>query len=243
MVDPAGRPFILPEGSGKDGISAAAAALIFSGRHFSAGTRTRLNNFSEKPYPAIYDAKTGTTVRPVPVTQEFVRFSASIAGKELFARRLTEDLRYLVAVPYFGARPGVKQGFNHDKAYCYDMRADKFFTMAPSFSTGTMSIADAESVDGRLLFAVFADQKRLGIVDGHSDPLAELPAEGVNYFSYAAGTHWDYAAKRVLISASEIEIKDPNRRITLYDYDYEKKSGRKFRLATGELEAPPAVNK
>lgn len=182
----------------------------------------------------------GTQPRPEyrgPDSEAYFAFLRATKGLTPFLRTLTEDQRYLVFVPYFGGRPGVKQGFDHDKAFCYDLVADKFFVKTMALPPGPTAILYAESLAGELQFIASADQKKTAVMDADSRIIAEIPGKGMPVFSFSAHSYWSPQKKLLIISERKIELEE-QQRLTLREYYYGKNSMRTFNLNSGAMPLP-----
>lgn len=186
----------------------------------------------------------GSQPRPeyrVPDSGAYREFLKATDGLTTFRRTLTEDQRYLVFVPYFGGRPGVKQGFNHDKAFCYDLVNDKFFVKTMDLPPGPTAILDAESVAGELQFIVSADQKKTAVMDDDSRIIAEIPSKGVRFITFDANSYWNPQKQVVIISEIKIDSEE-QKQIVLMEYHYGRKTSRTFNLNAGNMPLPNNAN-
>ena len=199
------------------------------------GVYTQSGNylFKWKPSPGIYGALDPAFYKKIPETESFKRFAAAYDRYARHSSILTDDLRYLVGVPHNGGDS--PQGWNHYRAYVYDLVSDKFSDITLQYGDKDTIISAAENVGGRLLFIAYAGTAKLGLLDENSTVLAELPAEGSFYANFRIGSYWDHSNNRIF-NYNEISsiINDaPSRSVTLREYDYARKIGRTLTLNTG----------
>jgi hypothetical protein len=165
-----------------------------SGRHLLATRRGR---------PVILSTSNLESVREVEPSPAFADFEGRFARVEDHARFLTDDLRYLVKVPFNAGEP---QGHNHCKAVIYDLERDATHEVALALGEGATAIEDLEHVGGQLLFLVdFMPRAggrqldtRRAVVDARSSVFAWLSE---NLFHDASDLSerlfWDPARQRV----------------------------------------------
>lgn len=202
---------------------------------YLAVSRSGRYMFKRFPAPGVYSVDTGTLVKPVPSAEKFREFMKPLEGLEMFTRALTGDLRYLVLVPYFGGDRSIQQGFNHDKAFCYDLETGAAFIKTFRLFSKTTSIAAAESTGGKLEFLAYADQKRLSVTDADGGVIAEIAENKARYFNFGSNSYWDQGGKVLFISDTEIEIFKRQRAVVLYRHDYASGKTRVYNLNTGEM--------
>lgn len=190
-----------------------------SGRHLLATHRgTQL----------ILSASDLQTVREIQASPGLVDFNKRFRGVEDHARLLTNDLRYLVKVPFNAGEP---QGHNHCKAVVYDIPNDATHEIALTLGEGPTGIEDAESLDGELVFLAVYDGK-LAVVDSSSTVLAWLPEEHFGTASLDSNLYWDPARKRIASwGQATFASLDP---IRVSDHDYGTGETVGYELGWGE---------
>lgn len=172
-----------------------------------------------------------------PDSEAYRAFLKATGGLTPFFRTLTEDQRYLVFVPYFGGRPGVKQGFDHDRAFCYDLVNDKFFVKTIALPPGPTAILYAESAAGELQFIASADQKKTAVMNADSEVISEISGERMPFFSFGSHSYWSPQKKLLIVSESKIDSEE-QKQVTLREYYYGKNSTRTFNLNAGVMPLP-----
>jgi hypothetical protein len=198
--------------------------------------RSRQHFFTWKPFPAIYACNNLSVVRKIPLTERFKEFHAEFHSVENHLVVLTDDLRYLIAVPHNGGES--PQGFNHYKAHCYDFTSDDLTTKAIRFGTNYTAISAVENVNGSLLFIAFSDSEKLALLDGESKVLVDLVSSGTRFFNFGSNFHWDYRNRRVFISGSKIDLDMARREVVLEEYAYEEGQKKRFVLNAGQMQIP-----
>jgi hypothetical protein len=149
---------------------------------------------------------------------------------------LTDDLKYLIAVPHNGGES--PQGFNHYKAHCYDFTSDDFATKAIRFGTNYTAISAIENVNDALLFIAYSDSEKLALLNDESKVLVELQSAGTRFFNFGSNFHWDYRNRRVFVSESKIDLDMAWREVVVVASDYDKGQPRRFVLNAGEMQIP-----
>ena len=149
---------------------------------------------------------------------------------------LTDDFRYLIAVPHNGGES--TQGFNHYKAHCYDFTANDFTTNALRFGINYTAISAIENVGGELLFIVYSGSEKLALLNGESKVLVELQSGGTRFFNFGSNFHWDYRNRREFVSNSKIDLDMARREVVVVEHDYEQRQTKRFVLNAGEMQIP-----
>lgn len=130
-------------------------------------------------------------------------FDKRYRGSEDHVRVLTDDLRYLVKVPFAAGEP---QGSGHCVAVVHDLETDATTEIRLDLGQGDTAIEDLEHVGGRLLFLVdFLPRKgerqldtKKAVVDAESKVVAWLPADPFVDNDYVPGRlFWDPARERI----------------------------------------------
>lgn len=188
------------------------------------------------PFPAIYASSNLTVVKKTPRTGRFREFDAEFHRAENHLAVLTDDLKYLIAVPHNGGES--PQGFNHYKAHCYDFASDDFTTKAIRFGANYTAISAIENVNGELLFIAYSDSERLAILNGESKVLVELQSGGMRFFNFGSNFHWDYRNQRTFVSDSKIDLDQARREVVVIEYDYQLGQTKRFVLNAGEMKIP-----
>ncbi|HSY18707.1 MAG TPA: hypothetical protein VK815_10250 [Candidatus Acidoferrales bacterium] len=198
--------------------------------------RSRREFFAWKPFPAIYACSNLSVVKRIPLTGHFKEFDSEFHRVENHLAVLTDDLRFLIAVPFNGGES--PQGFNHYKAYCYDFSSDEVTAKTIHFGTNDTAISAIENVDNDLLFIAYDDSEKLALLNSGSKVLAELPSEDTRFFNFGSNFHWVYEKKCVFISKSKIDLDAAHREVVLRSYDYDKGQKKQFILNAGEMKIP-----
>lgn len=155
-----------------------------SGRHLLAKHRGRTLIFSTA------ELELAREIVPSPGVTDFEQ---RFRGIEDHTRILTDDLRYLVKVPFNAGEP---QGWNHCKAVVYDLENDTTHEVALELGDGPTEIEDAESVGGELRFFTRREGEVL-VVDSRSTVLGSLPTAHFGAESMESRLFWDPARKRI----------------------------------------------
>ena len=199
-------------------------------------SRSRRYLFVWQPTPTLYLANSLEVIKVIPQTENFRAFDAAFHRVENHTVALTDDLKYLVAVPHNGGES--PQGFNHCKAYCYGLDDDRFTTNQIRFGLNSTAISTVESVAGDLQFVAYSDDKRLAILAANSKLLSDLPSDNTRFFNFNSNFQWDYRNHRVFVSDDEIDIHSPEREFTLTEFDYGSGGKRSFTLNAGLMVVP-----
>ena len=174
------------------------------------------------------------TVRELAPTPGLADYDQRFRGIENHVCILTDDLRYLIKVPFNAGEP---QGWNHCKAVVYDLEHDATHEVTLELGgEGWTSIEDAESESGELRFLARREDKVV-IVDSHSTVLATLPMELFGSGSWADRLYWDPLRKHYAtwghVDPMSLDINE----LVVTDYDYGTNEAVTYKLDWGDAVA------
>lgn len=214
------------------------AKTDFDGLYPCMLCRSHQHFFEWKPSPVIRESNSFATVKVVPPTPAFGKFRA-LADQGMKSPRLvlTDDLRYLMSIPHNGGDP--KPGFNHYKAWCYDLAKDEFTEHCLHFGAKLTRIDQVESVDGRLLFLVGNELDELAIVDPDSKMVADLSPISQHARGAFLKLFWDYHNKHVMVLLDRFNTSlRLEHEIQILDFAYATSTARKLTLQVSGLSEP-----
>jgi hypothetical protein len=168
------------------------------------------------------------TVREIRGSPGIVDFDRRYEGIEDHARVLTDDLSFLVKVPFNAGEP---QGHDHCKAVAYDVAGDATREITLDLGAGPTGIEDVESLGGALRFLVVHGERR-AVVDERSTVVAWLPAKPFGATCLDSILCWDPARERIVAwSQEDLTALTPLR---LTDHAYGTGETLSYRLEWGD---------
>lgn len=196
-------------------------------------SRSHQQAFVWLPVPAILETQTLQPVKTLPATETFEKFRSLARSNDVsrwIYTRLTEDLRFLVAIP--DKASDSPQDFNRNKAWCYDLQNDIFAELRLHYGTIT-HIDDVESIDGRLQFMVSNQNHKLAILDEASAVLGDLAS-----VDSTVQRIWDWRRHRVFtLKEQSFDVDAELHDLELFELDYAVHVQKYFVLKAAELKA------